>query len=401
MTIRLNPAVRIIPPSNVTGRRWVAENILERRRYVISGAAAAALAAAARPGTEQSLTSRLAEIERAAGSGEGPSPAWEQLVASLRARRLLLAESEIAEDPDLRWLTGLRSSWSRFGWHEAAEYHALCFDYPCVDYSEAVAILTDRDRMRNYQSSEPDDDRFKLDHVHRPGTDLPAPGAGLSEATARAVWGTPAAPADLDVAALSRIVSLTFGVTGTIVPKTDAAPLLRRSSPSGGGRNPSEGYLVVRDVPGLEAGWYHVTMSPFSLRRLEGPPVDDVALKRLFPNTVQRFPRYARALLVLTTVFERNMYRYREPRTFRTVHMDIGHLAGTVRIAARAEGLTAAVFYCDAATEIEQALGIDGMAEGYMLTVALADGNRGEELVIPRRPVDRSRPTAPTGEARP
>jgi SagB-type dehydrogenase family enzyme len=215
------------------------------------------------------------------------------------------------------------------------------------------------------------------------------------------VWGAPKPPADLDLAALSRIVSLTFGATGIIVPKTDSAPLLRRSSPSGGARNPSEGYLVVRDVPGLEPGWYHVTMKPFSLRRLDGLPTDEVALKRLFPNTLQRFPRHARALLLLTTFFERNMYRYREPRTFRTVHMDIGHLAGTVRIAARAEGLTAAVFYCDAATEIEQALGIDGMAEGYMLTVALADGNRGAELLIPQRPVDRGRPADRTGKARP
>lgn len=397
MIVSLNPAVRVTPPSDVTGDRWVAENLLQRRRFVLSRPAAAALVAAARPQAAEELAKRLAD------SPAHPRPAdyWLDLIADLRERGLILDKSAIDKDPDIDWLVDVRRRWSAYGWHEAAEYHLLSFDYPCVDYAEAVAILTDRDRMRGYQADEADQDRVKLDYVERPGTPLPELEAGLIGTSARAVWQSDVPPAAVGPDALHRTLSAAFGITGYIIPKTDSAPLLRRSSPSGGGRNPTEGYVVVRDVEGVEPGWYHVTMKPFSLRRLEVPAPDDAALRRLFPNTAQRFPLPLRALVVLTTVFERNMYRYREPRTYRTVHMDAGHIGGTLRIAARALGLTAAVFYCDAATEIEDTLGLDGMAEGYMLTVALADGQRAR-LQIPQRPGgpthERTRPTTQAGE---
>ena len=381
MIVSLNPAVRITPPSDVTGDRWAAEDLLERRRFHLSAPAVAVLVAAVQPQEPEELAKALAESP----AFQRPADHWLGVIDALRGKGLILDRRTIEADPRIDWLTDVRARWSAYGWHESAEYHLLSFDYPCVDYSEAVAIVTDRDRMRGYQADEADQDRYKLDYADRPGVELPPLEAGLIDTPAGDVWGGRPAPEPLDSESLARTVSAAFGITGFIVPKTDSAPLLRRSSPSGGGRNPTEGYLLVRDVPGLEAGWYHITMRPFSLRRLDLPVPDEAATARLFPNTAQRFPLDLRALVVLTTVFERNMYRYREPRTYRTVHMDAGHIAGSLRIAARAQGLTAAVFYCDAATEIEQQLGLDGMAEGYMLTVALTDGHQ-EPLLIPQRP---------------
>ena len=185
-------------------------------------------------------------------------------------------------------------------------------------------------------------------------------------------WEDAVGPEVLDSGKLTVILSLTFGSTGARRPRTDAAPLLRRSSPSGGGRHPSEGYVLVLDVPGIAPGWYHVTMRPFSLRRLADPPAAD--LMATFGESAARFPFPIRAIVVLTSVFERNMYRYREPRTFRTVHMDAGHLAATMRMAARAAGVTARIYYNDDADRVERSLGLDGMREGYMLTIVLADG---------------------------
>jgi SagB-type dehydrogenase family enzyme len=384
MRIRLNPAVRIYPPSEVIGERWVAENILARSRWTLSQPVTAVLVAAARPQEPEELAKRLADIE----AWPRPADYWLGLVGDLRERGLLIDDAMLAADAELDWLVDVRERWSRHGWHEAIEYHTLAFDYPCVDYSKAVAIVTDRDRMRSYQSNDPDDDRYKLDYLDRPGVDLPELDDDLITTTARSYWAGRPAPAPVDAEALHKVLSAALGITGFIIPKTNAAPLLRRSSPSGGGRNPTEAYVVVRDVPGLEPGWHHVTMQPFSLRRIADLPGDD-SLRALFPNTLGRFPGDARALVVLTCVFERNMYRYREPRTFRTVHMDAGHIAGTVKIAGRGLGLNSAIFYCDAATGIESALGLDGMAEGYMLTIALGDGTA-EEMQIPARNGERS-----------
>lgn len=369
MAVRLNPAVRLIPPSEVTGDQWLAENVLERKRYRVSARAAAALVAANRPQHPRDLAKRLTESVDGTESGAW----WEDLVEALRGRDLIVDAAAAAGDPDLAWLTRLRQAWSRYGWREAAEYHLLSFDYPCIDYSEAKAFLTDQARMRRFQSAEPDTDRHKLDYLDRPGTPLPEPSADLPTATATEVWRGTVPPRPLDAGALESVVSLTFGQTGQIVPRTDSAPLLRRTSPSGGGRHPSEGYLAVTDVPGLATGWYHVTMRPFGLRLLDAP-LDAGRLAGLFPETAERFPLPIRALLVITSVFERNMYRYREPRTFRTVHMDAGHLAGTARLAARSLGVAAGIYYCDRAPDLERALGLDGLREGYMLTVALADG---------------------------
>lgn len=50
-------------------------------------------------------------------------------------------------------------------------------------------------------------------------------------------------------------------------------------------------------------------------------------------------PFTPQALIVVTAVFARNMYRYREPRTFRTVFMDVGHLLGTFEMVASALGV--------------------------------------------------------------
>jgi len=298
---------------------------------------------------------------------------WEALTEELMRRRLLIDPAAVTYER-LQWMVRLRAAWSRFGWQESADYHVLSFDYPCVDYSEGSGFLTDQDRMRAYQAREADTDRFKLDYLDRPEIKLAGPTAELPSRSAREVWCEPLRPVPIHGDALSTVISLSFGATGTVIPRTGSAPLLRRSSPSGGARNPSEGYVVVRDVPGLPRGWYHVTMRPFGLRLLEGPPMDDEGLLRLFPETIERFPLDAKALIVITSVFERNMYRYREPRTFRTVHMDAGHIASAVRISARSQGLSVGTYYCDMATKIEDALDIDGLREGYMLTIALADG---------------------------
>jgi SagB-type dehydrogenase family enzyme len=328
------------------------------------------LVAAARPREREELADAVGRL----GPRNRPREYWLRLVGTLWDRGLIIDAG--AADPKLDWLTELRRNWSRLGWHEAAEYHAITYDYPCLDYTEsAAAVATDQARMRAYQGREPDDDRYKLEYADRRGIALPEPSPATPAGTGRSVWDGTIPPGKVDAAAFSAIVSLTFGSTGLRIPRTDAAPLLRRSVPSGGGRHPSEGYAIVCDIPGIGPGCYHITMKPFSLRDIGSDlALDDATLNWLFPETLPRFPFAVKALIVVTSRFERNMYRYREPRTFRTVHMDAGHVAGNLRLAARALGLVAGIYYCDAADRIERSLGIDGMREGYMLTVALADG---------------------------
>ncbi len=67
------------------------------------------------------------------------------------------------------------------------------------------------------------------------------------------------------------------------------------------------------------------------------------------------------------------MYRYREPRTFRTVSIDVGHLVATLELTARALGLRAARQYDVRHETIEAALSLQATVEGSMCCVLVQE----------------------------
>lgn len=370
MYLQTSPAVTLMPPTEVTRYAWCADHILNRNRYRLSSLSAALLVLACKPRPAGQL--RDAVAERSGCGGADFAVAADDAISKLREPRLLVTEREMREDARLRWLMRLRSEWRDKGWVEAAEYHALTFDYPCLDYLTGQGWLADRARMRSYYGSEPDTFRAKADYADRPLTPLPAPAADMLPLTARDLWTGASAARPLDRGALVTITSLAFGLTGQIKPPPPSAPIFLKASPSGGSRHPTEGYLVVRDVPGMTPGWYHISLLPsFGLRQLGLAPTGDGQAAWLFPSTVARAGLGFRAAIVITSCFDRNMYRYREPRTFRTVHMDAGHVAATVCLSARSLGVSSVITTADAGPRIEEHIGLDPMREGYMLTVAL------------------------------
>jgi len=110
-----------------------------------------------------------------------------------------------------------------------------------------------------------------------------------------------------------------------------------------------------------------------ALKRLcELPPAD--VLERMFAGPFRaRLDRNFEpaAVVILTSVFERNMFRYREPRTFRTILLDIGHVVFTLELACAALGLQ---FYPQHGVDdlaVERLLGLEGLDEGVMYAVAI------------------------------
>jgi hypothetical protein len=78
------------------------------------------------------------------------------------------------------------------------------------------------------------------------------------------------------------------------------------------------------------------------------------------------------AVLVITSVFTRNMYRYREPRTFRTVFLDAGHLIATADATAGSLGISTFFHHAVNDREVERELGISYLTEGVLAAIALA-----------------------------
>jgi SagB-type dehydrogenase family enzyme len=105
-----------------------------------------------------------------------------------------------------------------------------------------------------------------------------------------------------------------------------------RSNPSSGNLHPTEGYMIVPQIEGLDLkpGLYHYAPKEHGLEFRGEFPADHVA-RLLAP-----FPPGA-LLFGLTSVHWREAWKYGE-RAFRYCNHDVGHAIGTARIAAATLG---------------------------------------------------------------
>ncbi|MCK6460777.1 MAG: SagB/ThcOx family dehydrogenase [Planctomycetes bacterium] len=151
----------------------------------------------------------------------------------------------------------------------------------------------------------------------RPYVNFPAPGAATD---------APLTPAKgLALPELSRLLYFGNGVTGMIRIQENTGQLLR-AAPSAGALYPTEIYVAVRSVAGLEPGLYNYQVPAHELVRLwEGDQID--ALRTACGGS----PGFEGApfCLVLTGIFWRSAWRYRE-RGYRRVLLDTGHVLGNL-----------------------------------------------------------------------
>jgi SagB-type dehydrogenase family enzyme len=162
--------------------------------------------------------------------------------------------------------------------------------------------------------------------------------------------------------ALAQILELTFAIQGWVdVPGLGRAAT--KTSPSGGGLHPIEAYVLAQRVKGLKPGIYHYNAERHELEWLR---------KGVSRRTLQRslghqwwFTRGA-FLVLMTAVFGRTQWKYDEPRAYRVVLAEAGHLCQTFCLTATWLGLAP---FCTMAledTKWEEWLGIDGVSESIL-----------------------------------
>jgi SagB-type dehydrogenase family enzyme len=167
---------------------------------------------------------------------------------------------------------------------------------------------------------------------------------------------------ELTLETVSQLLSLVWGVTGYLHSPI-FGKLLRKTSPSGGARHPGEVYLMALRVKGLRAGLYHYHPAHHHLETISAHATRD---KAWLYCARQDFARNAAALFLMTAVFRRTMWKYHQPRAYRVVLLDAGHLCQTFCLVATWLGLAP---FCTAAlkdTLIEEDLGIDGVRESVL-----------------------------------
>ncbi|GGX93021.1 SagB/ThcOx family dehydrogenase [Pseudoduganella dura] len=156
---------------------------------------------------------------------------------------------------------------------------------------------------------------------------------------------------------LAEVATLLYLAAGITLRRAGQA---LRAAPSSGGLFPSELYLLARRVGGLAQGIYHYDAERERL----------VSLGPLPAATGAPFASDADAAVVLTSIFHRSGYKYRE-RAWRYAVADAGHVLENLRVAAHAAGLHAVLSPRFDESRLAATLAIDGEREAPLAVMEL------------------------------
>jgi putative peptide maturation dehydrogenase len=216
---------------------------------------------------------------------------------------------------------------------------------------------------------------------------------GLWETLAQRRTTRAFAPGPLSAEELSLVLRYTFGCRG-YSRVADGIAILSKTSPSGGALHPTEVYVLVRDVEGVEPGLYHYGAERHELELLVRLAPDESGSLATELASGQPFVRDAPALFLLTTRFYRSFWKYRRhQRAYAVLLMDAAHLAQTFYLVCAELGLGAFVTAAVNGTNIEERLGLDPFTEGALAMCGCGrPAARGEldaefEPYVPRKTV--------------
>jgi SagB-type dehydrogenase family enzyme len=167
-------------------------------------------------------------------------------------------------------------------------------------------------------------------------------------------------PQPVGVEAIGILFELSLGLSAWKQYRSSRWAL--RCNPSSGNLHPTEGYLVVPEVPGLAGGVYHYVSRDHCLERrcLLGRVALDDLTASLPPHGF---------LVGLSSIHWREAWKYGE-RAFRYCQHDAGHAIASVRFAAAALGWSVRLLDTPGDTEVATLLGLDREADFAGGTVA-------------------------------
>lgn len=199
---------------------------------------------------------------------------------------------------------------------------------------------------------------------------------------------------------LSEILLLSCGEQGRI-SEQPWGELVLKTHYSAGYRHPIEVYPVVVSAAGLPAGLYHYNVRRHGLELLRR---GDFSRQAREIAGGQTWVKNAAVYLLMTAVFERTSFKYRDDSFLRSIFMDAGHVAQSVCIVAKSLRLGACATHALRHDKAEKFLGVDGVRESFLYMVMLGRPQNldRDALISPYRPlggVSRRRRAASFGAA--
>lgn len=271
-----------------------------------------------------------------------------------------------------------QSRWAKNGWRAAYTFFSYTRGFPFEDYASSGATA-DRNRMKQYRGTGTEPARSKklsgsIQEFFAPTCEEAC--ASLSQRPMSAVDQKPAVLSSKNLLSIS---AATFGVRRTRRVKGDpnVEPLLRKTSPSGGSLHPTEGYLFLRtSLDEMPSGVYHFSTATNSLDRFNEIRTDK-ELKWIFDGNY-RGSFEPMGIWVLTSVFARNRFRYREPRTFRSIFLDVGHVLETLMLVSEAHGLEVYPHHGFDVRAVEKELCVLGCDEAAVMACSFGSSKHSE-----------------------
>jgi len=264
-------------------------------------------------------------------------------------------------------LNKVREEWADKGWLSAFYYHLYSRDYPFLDYSKRDHSVKDYKLMENYRKKWPPPSNYK-DYPKNKLLKLTVDKKLLESLLfnprhSKETYGI------LDQKSLSILLYLTFGQISSIeFPVLGEA--IHKTSPSGAARHPSEAYLFLLKKNDLPAGVHHYSVRHHGLELLK-TDINAEVIREIFFQ-LNHFPDFdPKAIIVITSLFEKSMWRYREPRSFRVIFFDIGHLIATARTVGEALGLGLVIGDGFEDRKVKKILGLKGYGEQPFNFIAL------------------------------
>lgn len=259
--------------------------------------------------------------------------------------------------------------WTSAGWTDALRHYLHTNMLPKLNYGTANGWMEDFRTMREKVELDPppalakrySEASFRLpmvaDHI----------ALSLNDAVLLDPRVTPKRQTQLND--LATLLVEVFGVSGHKTLAVTGSHL-RKTSPSGGSRHPTEAYVVAFAIEGLEQGVYHFDAVGHELELLRTGDVLDQYINDVF-GLNRRIAFTPKAAIILSSIVERSMHRYRDSRSYRVLHFDVGHLLLSSQLVARGLGIPYFSAYSIADDAAEKLLGIDGLMETAMTQIVL------------------------------
>jgi len=264
------------------------------------------------------------------------------------------------------------TTWDRHNWKHAKDYFISIRDYPFLDYESNEARCIDNGLMKEYT------EKVKVPPVYKEYKNAKRillqkdidvlDKLDLWKLLLEKVFDIESSNLQLSKKQISDILFYTFGRTGTVKFPLQGEFILK-TSPSGGARHPIEAYVVLLDSE-IGQGVFHYSVKTNSLEKIRNLISTDELNKIIYE--LRNGPQFkVKAVIIMSAIFERSMWRYREPRSYRVILHDLGHLLETMKIVCRAKYV--ATYFGDGFmdSQLEKYLELDNSRESVLKFAAL------------------------------